>query len=79
MVDAQKINISVIIAVVVNIIAMAWWASKIEARVQFIEQTLASRADVVDRLTRIEVSMDSQFKVMERDLDRIEGKLNGKQ
>lgn len=50
--------ITVVILIAGQTVTAAWWASKLEARVDRVEQITALAAPQAERLTKVEVKLD---------------------
>ena len=55
----RKVPLALIIAMAVQAGGFFWWAGSTAERMSSIERTLANTAPQADRLTRVEVKMDT--------------------
>ncbi len=69
----KKVPVALIVTIILGGLAhtgtLVWWASSTTSRVDVLERTVAAVAPQADRLTRVEVKVDS----IQRTLDKIEG------
>lgn len=77
----KRVPITMILAIVAQTGAALWWASSTNQRVVELEKYVLNRANMPDRLTRLEVIVEQLPKTLERievKLDRIDGETRGK-
>lgn len=55
----KRIPITLIIAIVLQTVAVVWWGARLDQRVTQLELTSSSRAEFSDRITRQETLMES--------------------
>jgi len=72
----KRIPVALVFALLVQTAAGVWFAAKIDARVQFLEQTMNARADTRDRIVRVETQMISIRDLLAR-IDRKLEKISG--
>lgn len=64
-----KLSVAALVAVGIQLVGVAWWASDITGRVVFIEKSISDRADVTTRLTKLEVTTEVQGRQIQKDLE----------
>lgn len=76
----KHISVGHIATTVIVVVSALWWAAKMEGRVAVLEATDREMAVRVDRdLTRLDGAIERSLIRIERRLDTIDGKLDGKQ
>lgn len=67
----HRMNIGVLAAVVVQLVAIAWWASEISSRVGHLEEKSAAGNAVMERLVKVETIMERMESSVNRKLERV--------
>jgi len=55
----RRVPIALIATILLQTVAVVWWASDLSARVSHLERTQAASAPQGDRLTRVEVKVEN--------------------
>jgi hypothetical protein len=64
----KRVPIALILAIILQTAGLVWWASSLSERVNSLERTRDANAPQGDRLTRVEVKIES----IQTGIDRIE-------
>ena len=64
----KRVPLALILTIIIQTAALVWWASSLSERVNSLERTRDATAPQADRLTRVEVKVES----IQAGVDRIE-------
>jgi hypothetical protein len=71
----KKVPISLILAILMQTAGFVWWGATTAEKVSVLKERLDAIAPNSDRLTRVEVKVDS----VQQSINRVEGYIRGKQ